>query len=56
MAAQLNRWDQSTLDHARRVLEASVIDHDSTTYAFHCGALEVVLDRVIKLVEQLTEV
>ncbi len=54
MAVQLTPYEQTRVNHARQVLAASVIDSDHTRYPYHLGAMEVVLDNMLRLVDQLT--
>lgn len=51
---QLDRYQTAIVAHAREVLTASVIDADSSRYPYHLGAMEVVLNNMLELVDQLT--
>lgn len=53
--AQLTNHQAWQVEHARQVLDASVVDSDHTTMAYHLGAIEVVMANLIKIIEDLTE-
>jgi hypothetical protein len=51
---QLTSHQAWQLEHARQVLDASVIDSDHTKMAYHLGAFEVVLANLVRIIEDLT--
>jgi hypothetical protein len=51
--AQLERYQQWNLEHAKQALAASKTDTDTANFPRHLGALEVTLADMIQLVEHL---